>query len=94
MVTNRYIISGRVQGVFFRVRTQQKAAQLGLTGWVRNRHDSRVEVMAQGDAAALAELENWLQTGPKFAKVSNIECIPDAVGDENAFTDFVIRSTV
>ncbi len=54
-------ISGRVQGVFFRVYTKEKALMLGLTGWVRNLRDGRVEVVAEGNEDNLRKLLQWLQ---------------------------------
>ena len=65
-------VSGKVQGVWFRASTQEKAQELGLTGWVRNLADGRVEVVACGDKNKLAELHAWLKQGPKLAKVSDL----------------------
>ena len=75
VVCRRYLISGRVQGVFYRASAQQQAKQLGINGWVRNLHDGRVELFACGHPQDLNELEKWLQIGPDYAKVSNIEVI-------------------
>ncbi len=69
----RYYISGRVQGVFFRDATRRKALSLGLSGWARNLPDGRVEVLACGAPAVLAELEAWLWQGPPHAEVTDIE---------------------
>ncbi|MFC1589177.1 acylphosphatase [Pseudomonadota bacterium] len=77
MICHRYLISGRVQGVFYRASAQQQASALGLRGWVRNLMDGRVELLACGDQIALKELEKWLQIGPENAKVSNIEVIKE-----------------
>lgn len=82
MICRRCFISGRVQGVFFRDSARRVAIRLGLCGWVRNRHDRRVEVLAAGEPAQLREFEKWLQTGPERAKVTNIECI-DIPCDKN-----------
>ncbi|MES0327196.1 MAG: acylphosphatase [Gammaproteobacteria bacterium] len=78
MMCNRYLISGRVQGVFYRACAQQQAVKLGLSGWVRNLLDGRVELLACGDQTVLEELEKWLQIGPDYAKVSNIEVITES----------------
>ena len=78
MICNRYLISGRVQGVFYRASAQQQAVKLGLSGWVRNLPDGRVELLACGDQTVLEELEKWLQIGPDDAKVSNIEVIAES----------------
>ena len=67
----RYLVSGRVQGVWFRQSTQSLANRLGLRGWVRNLPDGRVEVVAAG--AELAQLAAWLQQGPELARVERVE---------------------
>lgn len=77
MICKRYLISGRVQGVFYRANAQQQASALGLLGWVRNLQDGRVELLACGDQSTLKELEKWLQIGPEYAKVSNIDVITE-----------------
>ena len=75
MACVRFVVSGRVQGVFFRASTRDEALRLGLTGHARNRPDGTVEVVACGDDAALAELERWLALGPPLAQVSRVERI-------------------
>ncbi len=74
MVCRRCLVSGRVQGVFFRASTRQLAVALGLTGYARNLPDGRVEVLACGDAAALQTLQAWLREGPAHANVSDVQC--------------------
>jgi len=66
-------VSGRVQGVGFREFTQQSAKKLKLSGWVKNLPDGRVEVVAEGEEKALAELEKAMRVGPRAAKVTNVE---------------------
>lgn len=68
----RFIVSGRVQGVFFRASTAREATRLGLQGHAVNLADGRVEVLAVGEVAALAELERWLQRGPPAARVDAV----------------------
>lgn len=85
----RFRISGRVQGVGFRAATQAKARQLGLCGWVCNLPDGRVEVMAQGQQTALNQLSDWLQQGPVFAQVQQVECQPET--DRTVSAGFHIR---
>lgn len=63
-------VSGRVQGVWFRANTKDQATRLGLSGWVRNLPDGRVEVMACGEKEQLRQLYQWLQKGPEKARVS------------------------
>lgn len=68
------LVSGRVQGVFFRAETEAQATQLGLTGWVRNLPDGRVEVQAFGPEHMLEEFRAWLKCGPSMARVLKLEC--------------------
>ncbi|MBO9663349.1 acylphosphatase [Dokdonella sp.] len=72
MATARFLVSGLVQGVCFRASTQARARQLDLTGYARNLADGRVEVVASGDAQALARLEAWLHQGPPAAEVESV----------------------
>lgn len=73
MVAKRFVVTGTVQGVFFRTYTKAKANELGITGWVRNCDDGTVEVHAEGEEAALEQLEEWLQRGPTVARVVAVE---------------------
>lgn len=72
----RFVISGRVQGVFFRASTRQQAVALGLQGIARNLADGRVEVIVAGEAAAIETLARWLQQGPPMAKVQSVQRAP------------------
>ena len=67
------VISGRVQGVWFRATTKQKAEQLGLTGWVRNTYDGNVEAVFEGDENSVKEMLEWCHKGPPLSKVVNVE---------------------
>lgn len=71
-VTRHLSISGRVQGVGFRLYMQRKARELGLTGWVRNRRDGGVEAMVQGSPEAVDAMIAWARRGPPSAVVT--EC--------------------
>ncbi len=75
----RFVVSGRVQGVFFRAATRNEAQRLGLTGWVRNRDDGTVEVVACGGEQELGKFESWLWQGPPNARVASVtrEPAPD-----------------
>lgn len=73
MASVRFLVSGVVQGVFFRASTAQRAHELGIGGFARNLPDGRVEVVASGNEQALAELQNWLHQGPPSARVEAIE---------------------
>lgn len=64
---------GRVQGVFFRASTQQEAARLGLTGWVRNEADGSVLIHARGEENVLDKLIEWCHQGPPNARVTDVE---------------------
>lgn len=67
------LVSGRVQGVGFRAATREQARALGLAGSAVNLLDGRVEVVAEGSAAALDALQHWLQRGPRLASVEQLE---------------------
>ena len=73
MACVKFVVSGRVQGVFFRASTREEALRLGLTGHARNLPDGAVEVVACGDDAALAQLGRWLELGPPLARVSSVK---------------------
>ncbi|MFC3552062.1 acylphosphatase [Lysobacter cavernae] len=84
MSAARFIVSGKVQGVWFRAATQEQARALGLSGYARNLADGRVEVLAAGDALALDTLTAWLRQGPPLAQVEDLERLPardDEAGD-------------
>lgn len=80
------IISGRVQGVFYRAETEEQALKLALKGWVRNMSDGRVELKACGSEQQLQQLQNWLWRGPTKAQVNKVVCevVDDAV-ESNGF---------
>ena len=87
MSCKRCLVSGRVQGVFFRASTRTQAQQLDVTGYARNLPDGRVEVVACGSAENVDALCNWLQQGPPRAQVESCICEPLATGD---FAEFRI----
>ncbi len=66
-------VRGRVQGVFFRASAQREARRLGLTGWVRNRPDGSVELVAEGDEEVLRDLVGWSHHGPSAARVDQVD---------------------
>ena len=84
-------MSGRVQGVGFRFFAQEAAALDGLAGWVRNREDGRVEVLAQGDREALVRFERKIRRGPPGARVEDV-AITDEEAPTDHLSDFRIRS--
>ena len=73
VVCKRCLVSGRVQGVFYRASTAERARTLGITGYARNLADGRVEVLACGEEAAVGQLCEWLWQGPPAAKVDAVE---------------------
>jgi acylphosphatase len=88
MKINKQIkISGKVQGVFFRQSTVQKALELGIKGWVKNEPDGSVSVEIEGIPSAMMEMEAWLKHGPPMAKVESLE-ITD--GEVLNYADFLI----
>ncbi len=85
MACARFLISGRVQGVFYRASTREEALRLGLSGSAVNLPDGRVEVLAEGEPAALDALEQWLHGGPPAARVDGVERLPAAPLGANGF---------
>lgn len=72
MVRYRVLISGRVQGVFFRSSCRQVAEQYGVYGWVRNLPDGSVEAVFEGPAAEVGQLVDWSRHGPRSAVVTDV----------------------
>lgn len=67
------VVRGRVQGVYFRASAQREARRLGVSGWVKNRNDGSVEILAEGEETAIRELYGWAQKGPSAARVERVE---------------------
>jgi acylphosphatase len=88
-VCKHLLISGRVQGVGFRASTYQQASALDLNGWVRNLPDGRVEVLAWGEAGAMARFLQWCQQGPLYARVTAVEV--EESSPERSVSGFGIR---
>lgn len=82
-------VSGRVQGVFFRQETYELATDLGVTGWVRNTHDDRVEAVFEGEKENVEKLIQFCRKGPMYARVTNVEVTWENYTGE--FSDFRIR---
>ena len=72
MVCRRFLISGKVQGVWFRESTRREAERLGLQGSAVNLPDGRVEVIAAGPESAMSSLSSWLKRGPPMARVDKV----------------------
>ncbi|MBI4971427.1 MAG: acylphosphatase [Candidatus Omnitrophica bacterium] len=85
----RLVISGYVQGVFFRAHADSEAKKLGLKGWVRNRADGTVEIVAEGERKALDRLKEWAHHGPPSARVTDVKVNYEPPTDE--FENFSVR---
>lgn len=84
------LVSGKVQGVFFRSSTKKRAEELGLTGWVRNLEDGRVEAVFEGDQEKVEKMIEWCRKGPNYAMVEDIQVIPEKYTGE--FNGFAVRT--
>jgi acylphosphatase len=85
MIRRRVLVSGRVQGVWFRDSCRREAVRNGVAGWVRNREDGRVEAVFEGDPDAVNTLVNWSQHGPPRAQVTGIDVVEEEPGGEAGF---------
>lgn len=74
----RILISGQVQGVFFRAYTRQKALELGLKGWVRNTEDGKVEAVFEGPKEKVEEIVKWCWKGTPGSKVEKVEEVEES----------------
>lgn len=72
-VAKTAVVQGRVQGVWYRASTQQRATELGLVGWVRNLPDGSVALHAEGTSEAVDSLLEWCQIGPPHAQVTRVD---------------------
>jgi acylphosphatase len=89
-LTRRYVISGRVQGVGYRVFAQRTARDLGVRGWAKNLEDGRVEVVGVGSSQQLDSLEGELRLGPPAAEVRHV-AVEDETGASVKIEGFHIR---
>ena len=89
MITRYLRIHGRVQGVGFRVYMQREAQRLGVSGWVRNRHDGTVEAMVHGAPDAVEAVIAWARHGPPSARVTHVDDSEEA----GSYTGFEQRAT-
>lgn len=85
----RVYISGIVQGVFFRAATRRSAADLSLTGWVRNMDDGRVEALFEGENADVDKMIEWCKIGPPSARVAEVTTAEEHY--TGGFQDFSIK---
>jgi acylphosphatase len=73
VVRRRFLVSGKVQGVYFRDAAKSQAEMLGIKGWAKNLPDGRVEIVAEGDANAVERLARWAREGSVHARVTGVE---------------------
>ena len=88
VVRKRVLVSGRVQGVFFRDTCQRVAVEHGVSGWVRNLTDGRVEAVFEGPADRVDRLVDWARHGPSHANVAEVSVLAE---QPEGLTRFVIR---
>jgi len=88
-MARRLVISGRVQGVGFRYFTQDAAAREGVTGWVRNLADGRVEAYLEGELDSVTRVERAIRQGPRGARVDHVEV--DTEEPSGAYSGFSVR---
>lgn len=81
----RVLVSGRVQGVFYRATCAERARQLGVGGWVRNLPDGRVEAVFEGPDDRVDAIVEWCRQGPPFARVEHMEVHAEEPRDEPGF---------
>ena len=90
MVCKKCWVSGRVHGVYYRATAAQRARQLGVRGYARNLADGRVEILACGDAQAVAQFVGWLWIGSSASKVTSVEVVEAAPDPESVAAEFAI----
>jgi acylphosphatase len=82
------LITGKVQGVWYRASTKQKADELGIMGWVKNTSDGNVEAVFEGDKVKIDEMITWCWIGPQRAQVVDIKILPSH--SEETYTSFFV----
>jgi acylphosphatase len=85
VVRRRLVVSGHVQGVWYRESCRRQAQALGVTGWIRNNPDGSVEAGLEGDAAAVDALIAWMRVGPPRARVTGVVVVEEPPTGEHAF---------
>jgi acylphosphatase len=90
MIRRRVVVSGQVQGVFFRDTCRREAARRGVAGWVRNRGDGTVEAVFEGQPEAVDAMVAWARTGPPDAVVARVDVTDEPV---DGAVGFAVRGT-
>jgi acylphosphatase len=88
-VRRTFVVSGRVQGVFYREGAKSEAMRLGLTGWATNRNDGKVEVVVEGEPTNIELMARWLKQGPPRAAVTDVES--SGFGAPEGIAGFTVR---
>ncbi len=81
----RVLVSGRVQGVFFRASCAERADELEIGGWIRNVPGGGVEAVFEGTESAVAQMVSWCREGPPLARVDRIDVVDEAPAGESGF---------
>jgi len=89
MIRKHVFFSGKVQGVFFRANTKEKAQELGVYGWVKNLPDGRVEAVLEGEKSKVNELIRWCKNNQPYAKVDDVKIKIEEPSEE--FQRFFIK---
>ena len=85
----KLVITGRVQGVFFRAETKKTADRLGINGYVKNLSDGSVEAVIKGDPASVSQMIEWCRTGPAISKVQSVKT--EEISSVSNFNTFDVR---
>ncbi|PRZ43889.1 acylphosphatase [Antricoccus suffuscus] len=85
MIRRRVIVTGRVQGVFYRDTCRRMAGEYGVNGWVRNNADGAVEAVFEGERDAVDAMCQWCASGPAYADVQHVEIAEEPVEHETRF---------
>jgi acylphosphatase len=85
VIRRRVLVSGRVQGVWFRDSCRAEAERLAVRGWVRNRPDGRVEAVFEGEPGSVLAMVAWCRSGPPLAAVTEVEVVDEDPAAEETF---------
>jgi acylphosphatase len=85
-VRKRVLVSGRVQGVFYRDTCRRVAAEHNVSGWARNLSDGRVEIVAEGSPEGVDGMVAWAREGPPWAEVTDVEVVDEDPTGESGFS--------
>lgn len=86
LIRAHVIVTGKVQGVFYRATASEEARMLGLTGWIRNRPDGSIEAVFEGPEEKVKKMVDWCDDGPEFAEVEKVDAKYEKYKGE--FSDF------